>query len=34
LLVFTATRSARKVEPQAFARMLELLIDGLERKRR
>lgn len=32
LLVFTATRSAREVEPQAFARMLELLIDGLERK--
>jgi AcrR family transcriptional regulator len=34
LLVFTATRSARKVEPQAFGRMLELLIDGLEGRRR
>lgn len=32
-LVFTATRAARKLEPQAFVRMLELLIGGLEHRR-
>jgi AcrR family transcriptional regulator len=29
-LVFAATRTARELEPHAFRRMLQLLIDGLE----
>jgi AcrR family transcriptional regulator len=32
-LVFAATRTAREVAPDAFRRMLELLIDGLEARR-
>jgi hypothetical protein len=28
-LVFTATRAAGRVSPEAWRRMLELLIDGL-----
>jgi AcrR family transcriptional regulator len=31
-LVFSATRSARELDPAGFVRMLELLIDGLERR--
>jgi AcrR family transcriptional regulator len=32
-LLFTATRAAKQVEPQAWERMLTLLIDGLDTRR-